>query len=65
MIALHVIALHQLALHQLALHRLTLEDPYLGLQLLGTVAFAVSGADSSGTTGLDLWSVVYRSTASR
>ena len=44
MIAQHLIASHQLALHQLPLHQLTLEDPYLGLQLLGTVAFAVSGA---------------------
>ena len=44
MIGLHLIALHQLALHQLALHRLTLEDPYLGLQLLGTVAFVIGAA---------------------
>jgi uncharacterized membrane protein YeiH len=48
-----VIALHLTALHLIALHRLTLEDPYLGLQLLGTVAFAVSGAAVAVRAGLD------------
>jgi len=35
------------------LHRLTLEDPYLGLQLVGTVAFAVSGAAVAVRAGMD------------
>jgi uncharacterized membrane protein YeiH len=62
MIALHVIALHQLALHQLALHRLTLDDPYLGLQLLGTVAFAVSGAAVAVRADMDWLGVVVLAT---
>src|SRR6201996_8165409 len=41
------------ALRLLALHRLTLEDPYLGLQLVGTVAFAVSGAAVAIRAGMD------------
>src|ERR1700760_304021 len=41
------------ALRLLALHRLTLEDPYLGLQLVGTVAFAVSGAAVAVRAGMD------------
>jgi uncharacterized membrane protein YeiH len=42
-----------IALHLLALHGLTLEDPYLGLQLVGTVAFAVSGAAVAIRAGMD------------
>jgi uncharacterized membrane protein YeiH len=53
-----VIALHLIALHQLALHRLTLEDPYLGLQLLGTVAFAVSSAAVAVRADMDWLGVV-------
>src|ERR1700755_1890868 len=41
------------ALRLLALHRLTLEDPYLALQLAGTVAFAVSGAAVAVRAGMD------------
>src|SRR6201996_4637641 len=41
------------ALRLLALHRLTLEDPYLGLQLVGTVAFAVSGGAVAARAGMD------------
>src|SRR6202012_2947130 len=41
------------ALRLLALHGLTLEDPYLGLQLVGTVAFAVSGAAVAVRAGMD------------
>jgi uncharacterized membrane protein YeiH len=42
-----------IALHLVALHRLPLADPYLGLQLLGTVAFAVSGAAVAIRAGMD------------
>ena len=35
------------------LHRLTLDDPYLALQLIGTVAFAVSGAAVAVRAGMD------------
>jgi uncharacterized membrane protein YeiH len=35
------------------LHHLTLDDPYLALQLVGTVAFAVSGAAVAVRAGMD------------
>jgi len=35
------------------LHHLTLDDPYLALQLAGTVAFAVSGAAVAVRAGMD------------
>ena len=47
-----------IAQHLVTLHRLTLEDPYLGLQLVGTVAFAVSGAAVAVRADLDWLGVV-------